>query len=443
MPVRVEVPGHGVVEFPDGTDEATMTKALQSLQSPEPEEKSVGGFLSNVVSSGSRFVQDTGKGLYDLAKLGARIGRSQSDPVEAAKLGQDFIALVKRSPEIGRAVFESLKDRYGSGQNIANTLYTDPVGVLADVATVAGVGELAAGARLPRIAKAAGMVERATNPASLAGRAAATLADQAGTAIMTAGIRPSAAVAKNFGGSRKAVVQAIKQERVGSAANAERKLTASVKQADDVLAKAEAAGAPAVPSRELAEKAALRVDLGVKGADDALLDRAVQIEQGPQEFSLSRAQQLKREAQDLAYEADRENQAINAIGNRAIARGLRLGIEQRVPEVAPINERSQRLTAAKRAMSEAEDRPHALSHLFTIGEMAGGVMSGHPGVGTAAALINTALHSPQIAAGTGIALDTVGRALANPAAQRVALGSGALERAILQALLERQPASER
>lgn len=36
MPIRVQVPGHGIVEFPDGTDQATMAKALATL-TPSPQ----------------------------------------------------------------------------------------------------------------------------------------------------------------------------------------------------------------------------------------------------------------------------------------------------------------------------------------------------------------------------------------------------------------------
>lgn len=36
MPIRVQTPKHGIVEFPDGTDEATMTRAMQTLSGNAP-----------------------------------------------------------------------------------------------------------------------------------------------------------------------------------------------------------------------------------------------------------------------------------------------------------------------------------------------------------------------------------------------------------------------
>jgi hypothetical protein len=55
MPIRVQTAKHGVVEFPDGTDEATMAKALRSLDGPEPAAppaapKSGGGFVDALPS---------------------------------------------------------------------------------------------------------------------------------------------------------------------------------------------------------------------------------------------------------------------------------------------------------------------------------------------------------------------------------------------------------
>lgn len=54
MPIRVQTATHGIVEFPDGTDEATMAKALRSLAEPAttsaPAPKSGGGVVDALPS---------------------------------------------------------------------------------------------------------------------------------------------------------------------------------------------------------------------------------------------------------------------------------------------------------------------------------------------------------------------------------------------------------
>lgn len=64
------------------------------------------------------------------------------------------------------AVGQALKDRYGSKEGLKNTLATDPVGALADIATLATGGEAVA-AKIPQLASTAkvlGKVANVTNP---------------------------------------------------------------------------------------------------------------------------------------------------------------------------------------------------------------------------------------------------------------------------------------
>ena len=98
------------------------------------DEKSVGGFFGNVIKSGGEFGKSiasavrhpiqTGKAVIDIAKGGASKlipGRQESEDTFDAAVG-------------------FYKQRYGGTQNIKDTIYNDPVGFLADVATVLTVG---------------------------------------------------------------------------------------------------------------------------------------------------------------------------------------------------------------------------------------------------------------------------------------------------------------
>lgn len=208
--------------FPDTFTDEQIADALAQLTAPneapvpKPEaqpvrERSLGGFLGNVAGSGAQFATDAISGVGSLVSFGSRLAQAQRDPREALKLGQDFLQAVKASPEMGKAVFEALKDRYGSGEAIANTLDPDPVGVLADVSSVAGLAAGGAGAaglvarNAPRVAstagkvaRVAGQVERATNPLSAVAPVVARIAEPVSDAVIAATVRPPANVRRAF-----------------------------------------------------------------------------------------------------------------------------------------------------------------------------------------------------------------------------------------------------
>jgi hypothetical protein len=140
------------------------------------------------------------------------------------------------------------------------------------------------------------------------------------------------------------------------------------------------------------------------------------------DIPLTRAQTLKREAQDLAYEASKNNLSLDQQSNSAIARALREGIEKRVPGVGPVNEQSQRLLGAKRAFAEAEDRPQALTNMLALG--AGGTVGAGSG-DLASALLTAvamkAINSPRAGALAGIGLDSIGQGLNAASLRKAAL----------------------
>ncbi len=136
---------------------------------PAPEKKSVGGFVKNVVHSGADLLGgivnalvhpiDTAKNLGGLVLgAGEKLVGYQGDA--AAKVDQ---------------VVNYYKNRYG--KDIGNTLYSDPIGVLADLSTVLGGGGAllkAAGkvAELSDVARASGAANTALRYGSMASKAA-------------------------------------------------------------------------------------------------------------------------------------------------------------------------------------------------------------------------------------------------------------------------------
>lgn len=147
------------------------------------EKRTLGGFLGNVAKSGANLVKDTVSAAVnvlnpDLEKNTiANIGRLSTgiaqhlDPTQGNKI-------ISRVPGLGliqkkwgnqedraTAVFDFYKDRYGGVENIKNSVYTDPVGVVADVGTVlTGVGGALKGGGMA--ASKIGSVERASQLAN-------------------------------------------------------------------------------------------------------------------------------------------------------------------------------------------------------------------------------------------------------------------------------------
>lgn len=128
---------------------------------PLPKEKSVGGFLGNVVKSG--------------ASLVGGIASSIAHPIETTKAiggialgGAEKLIPGKQKSETN---FDNLvsffKNRYGTPKALVETLYTDPVGVAADISTIAGgAGLVAKASRLTKASDVLKTISKTTEPIS-------------------------------------------------------------------------------------------------------------------------------------------------------------------------------------------------------------------------------------------------------------------------------------
>lgn len=162
---------------------------------PAPEAPSVGGFLKNVVSSGANLAVNTAHAvrhpidtLSDVASEGAGLAKEYVPGYEAfGKATGDSDALTAHDKAMADALKQNLADRYGSLSQLGHTLYTDPVGTVADLSAVAGgagsvargAGSLAdiagaadAAAGASKVAQAASTVADVTNPVGLASKVA-------------------------------------------------------------------------------------------------------------------------------------------------------------------------------------------------------------------------------------------------------------------------------
>jgi hypothetical protein len=129
------------------------------------------------------------------------------------------------------------------------------------------------------------------------------------------------------------------------------------------------------------------------------------------EIPLTRANDLKRRAQDRAFEAKGQGLTTQAQGEEGIARALREAVEQRVPEVAPMNERTQRLLGATKSLAAAEDRPKGLTNMMSIGAGSALGLGGDPVSALLTALAIQAADSSKVGTTAGIFSSDIGKAL--------------------------------
>jgi hypothetical protein len=196
---------------------------------------------------------------------------------------------------------------------------------------------------------------------------------------------------------------------------------------DQLIQDAQAAGASPITTREVAgefgdvfTQGRKQAQLGRSDPRPAVVGRLRAFDaKNPAGISLPRAQELKGEAQDLATRAYRAADLghpvtdLSAASDEAMARGLRKGIETRVPKVGPVNAESQELIGLLRAIEDATRR-------------------NVPGVGSLRTLLGD--FAPSMASRGGIALERTGRSGVMPAvpaafktALLAALGQGGSE----------------
>ena len=120
---------------------------------------SVGGLVGNVGRSALGFGKNIVTAIPNLYKMGKNV-----------VTGEQSVG------DIGRAIGQSYKDRYGGWDEIARTAYFDPAGTLADVSATAGVvGGAAKLGGLGKASSVANKVSRATDPLMVAGKATSVL----------------------------------------------------------------------------------------------------------------------------------------------------------------------------------------------------------------------------------------------------------------------------
>lgn len=457
MPKQIRFNGQ-VHTFPDAfTDEQiadalgqltreTPTEAAPKSEGDAPQERSVGGFLENAVNSAGQFASDTISGIGSLVSFGSRLAQAQRDPREALKLGQDFIRAVKNSPEMGKVVFESLKDRYGSGGAILDTLYKDPVGVLADVSSVAGIAAGGAGVAglaarnaprvagtANRVARVASQVERVTNPLAVAAPVVAK-ATEIGTA---AAVRPFTKPSKALKRQQQAPLE-IERTALRTGTFTEGQAARRARQAGEgvtQLAEQATIAGVTVPRADVVQmpRTLDRVAHMTPNLDE--LDTLAKLEAGaiaslPDQITpaelLSRRRQMDKTLNPLFRAAERGGPptGIREAGQKEMSVNLRQALRDVAPEVKPLDDAARRFGLVEQTLEEAGLRA---GDVPVGAALAGAALPafGLPGAGIAGTAFTLGRTFPQIPLALG-AIPVRGTAAAARAVQNPAVRGGLL-----------------
>jgi len=384
-----------------------------------PEGKTLAGFGANVVTSGGKFIANTAEGLLGMAKTIGKNATAAALPTPenifaaAADPGNQGVAHMALHPlETAGRVVTYARDRYGSPGKVLDTLYSDPVGALADASTVASVGGGAlskAGqlAKVPALVRA-GEAVSALDPVVVAGKA-----------IRKIPVRDlSEAAAERWADSALKVKETLREANPGvnipletarEGAVASRgglrdlntRLDALSGEVSNAIGASNATIKPADAAQQaqalLADRTRLRQ---VAPQDPRIIKQSVQAFLGNRRpIPVATAQDMKDLLGDkLANTFGAEVVPATSEAQDALRAGLRSEIEKAVPGVVGPNAQMSRLIPVRDAVQDAVNRSRrwdiAQAAKVGSGSVIGGLVgmgTGHPDLGALAGALGARL----------------------------------------------------
>lgn len=444
MPVRVRVEGHGIVEFPDGMSKADMEAALQQLPqakgidlqmapkaAPQPEQKSLGGFLGNILPSLGQFAMDTVTGLPKLAK--AAVSSMDPRPQARAEQGRQIMGTLRAIPKV-------YGERYGSLEKAGNTFYSDPIGALADVSTVTGAGSALAGTRAPALAGKLRLMEQATNPVSLV-KPLATATEYGTAAAIRPMLAPPTSVVRQSRAPLEIERTALRAGAV-TEGGARKKLKAATTKTTQAADRATEAGVT-VPRSQVAQfpntlKKTEQLTPNIRELDDLAALESEVVASLPENITPSELLSRRRaldEASDTAYRAEERGGYIRSTrdkGQKELGNNMRTALREVAPDVRESDDLARRLGMVAKALENANVRPKGFPMSAALSGAAGGYFAGGPAAATLGAGVGIGRTFPQIPLALGSipvrGTAALADAAANPLVSRSALVAALIER---------------
>lgn len=384
---------------------------------------SAAGFLRNVVSSGGKFA--------------GGVAGAVTSPVQTAKailgLASGIIekALPGKQPDevFVDSVLDQYAQRYGSVDKFIETMYGDPINVLADLSIFAGgAGAAAQGvklatgsARAAKVATVAGRVAQATDPLQAIGRLTGRVVPPVARKLYQSALKPSTAGPKARRAAAEAVGTGLEYEIPVSEAGVE-KLTGLVDELNQEIAR-RVAGASAQGKTVSPRSVAFRVEQ-IRPTFKQQVNPAADLEalsrskaeflakhtpkgaKVPTPISLAAAQAEKIGTYKQLRKKYGKLGPAEVEAQKALARGLKEEIVKQLHELTELNAHEAKLLNLDQMLEKAVvrlgNRGYITADLFTGG--LAGAATGSAKVGAVAGLLRHVL-TPEVQSKLAIALN--------------------------------------
>ena len=425
--VPIEQPGgrFGGVPVAPGPTAPTPQQPMAAQEEP--------GLLSTAISNIPGSAASYAKGIYETVRHPIETAKSVGDL--ATGLYHKYTPGVQPDEKIIDDLKQEIKYRYGGIENIKETFATDPVGLVADVATLfTGAGKAVetagAAAKLQKVSKAGEMVKRTAMAAEPFNVGRQALAKSVGAAI------PKALPSKLFKSSAKFSTVLSEQERTKLAQIAVDneimptskgldKLNAKISGLNDTITglvdDATTRGKRVPMKRLFTEFGALEKEVALTGrpiaAQRAINNVRKEITKinkqvGRKDYSPQEIQKLKQNIYKETgsyYSSISENPA-SVKAQQAVARAAKESLEEIFPEIKHLNKAEgefiQLKNAIERSAARIENRD--ILGIGATGKTgAGGLVGGAPGA--AGGLVLGVLDTPKVKARIAIAANKLKR----------------------------------
>jgi len=371
-------------QFRQGVENGTTLPNPSQVTDQTQQQKSLGGFVGNIFSSGANLVGGLANIFLHPIQTVQGIGQAIAHPIQN--------------------VVNPLKERYGGLSNIANTLYNDPVGAALDVSTVlGGVGALgkigAEGSNLARLgemaAKGSEIIDPIQGALKLSQGALTKTLGKAGTTaenIYQNTLKPSMALQEKFPNLIQSGLQRGIPITEKGLSGIEQTLTDLRKGVKELTANSSGTIDNQAIINYLQRSKQLWKGTSVETEASQKIDQIAQdfLKQQGETSTVAQAQTVKEARQ---FENRKRYGDIGAIGseaNKDIAYGIRKEIEKQIPEVGKLNQKSIEFQGLNKAITKALQR---IGNKNTIGltDIGAGIL-GATATGPMGALAGVATH---------------------------------------------------
>lgn len=358
---------------PSNLDRGKLIQSLARTNTLEgyndnQEKPSIGGFAGNVAKSGADFVKNTAEAIIHPVQTVKSIGSLAAGGVEKLIPGQ----------QSHEGAFDGLinfyKQRYGGWDNIKKTLYEDPVGVAADVATFAGgvegaakLGTLSKLGDFSKVAETASTVSKFTDPlqavttipkAVLPESSLSKLAQK----IYGSALKPSTTLTETerakvlLTGLREGIPVTSK-----GAAELGRRLDVLNNEIGNVIKAGREAGDTVSTAKITSFLDDVEKEFGLTANGRERIAEIQKIRENflgqfGESIPTDIAQQIKQNTYRVLKKSYGEMKGVAIESEKAIARGIKTSLVEKYPELAGLNARDSALIQLDKALERAVSR---------------------------------------------------------------------------------------